>query len=254
MGPVRTRFQGVTNVLRFNWRAYGAAACVVAALSVAAVLAGPPWRPWCLFTLAAIAVPSLVSVLVTHHVYDRSGLYAFPWLDRPDEGDLEAIVTITAGFDETSPTLRARYPRAALRVLDFHDALQRIEPSLRAARLLHPPAQDTTRVAPAALTLASASADRIFVIFAAHEIRDEPTRLAFFREVQRALKPDGRAIVMEHLRDLANVLAYTIGALHFHPRAAWLRAFAGAGLRIDREVACTPFVATFILERHDPAP
>ncbi|MBA3935923.1 MAG: methyltransferase domain-containing protein [Planctomycetes bacterium] len=242
------------NVLRFNWRTYGAAVLAVAALGVAAALAGPPWRPWCLLTLAAIVVPSLLSILVTHHVYDRSGLYAFPWLDRPGEGDLETIVTITAGFDETSPALRPRYPRAALRVLDFHDALQRVEPSLRAARLLHPPTPGSERVAPAALPLPSASADRIFVIFAAHEIRDQPTRLAFFRELRRALKPHGRVIVMEHVRDLANVLAYTIGALHFHSRAAWRRAFAGAGLRIDREVACTPFVTTFILEPHDPPP
>ena len=89
---------------------------------------------------------------------------------------------------------------------------------------------------------------------AAHEIRDRGERIGFFRGLRRVLRPHGRVIVTEHLRDFANIIAYSVGAWHFHPRGEWLATFDAAGFRVAREFRNNPFITTFILEAHeDPA-
>jgi hypothetical protein len=119
-------------------------------------------------------------------------------------------------------------------------------PSLRRAR-----AASRSRgvsASPRHLPLAASAIDAGIVAFAAHEIRSSQARAAFFGELRRVLAPTGQAVVVEHLRDGWNFLAYGPGALHFLPRSAWLRAFAAGGLRIRAEMPCTPFVRVFILE------
>jgi hypothetical protein len=250
MGSVRAPFQGVGNIIRFNWGKYLLSSLAILALGLAACLVAKPWSIWCILALGAILIPSLVSVVVSYHIYDRSALYEFQWLDRLPTHELETIVSISAGFDETSPVLRSKYPTAVFHVLDFYDAKRHTEPSLRIARCSHPPTPDTVLVSSSNLAMTSGSVDKIFVIFSAHEIRDGEERTAFFLELRRILKPDGCLIVMEHLRGVANMLAYTIGSLHFHTRRTWQRAFVDAALTIHDEVACTPFVTTFILKKH----
>jgi ubiquinone/menaquinone biosynthesis C-methylase UbiE len=90
--------------------------------------------------------------------------------------------------------------------------------------------------------------DAVFLIFAAHEIRTPALRLQLFQELQRVLKPGGRALVVEHLRDLANFLAFGPGFFHFHPRREWLRLAREAGLTSRREFRFTPFVGVFLFE------
>jgi ubiquinone/menaquinone biosynthesis C-methylase UbiE len=62
-------------------------------------------------------------------------------------------------------------------------------------------------------------------MMSAHEIRDPEERETFFRELTRLLAAKGQVVVVEHLRDMANMLAYNVGAFHFHTRAEWLKAF-----------------------------
>jgi ubiquinone/menaquinone biosynthesis C-methylase UbiE len=78
-------------------------------------------------------------------------------------------------------------------------------------------------------------------------VRDAAERAAFFAELRRVTRPDGAIIVVEHLRDTANFLAYTIGFLHFHARRSWLATYQAAGLRVTQEVKITPFITAFIL-------
>jgi hypothetical protein len=61
------------------------------------------------------------------------------------------------------------------------------------------------------------------------------------------LRDGGKIIVMEHLRDLPNFLAYTIGFFHFHSRAAWIKSFELAELKLEWEEKQTSFISLFIL-------
>ena len=85
------------------------------------------------------------------------------------------------------------------------------------------------------------------MILSAHEVRDPAERAAFFREIQRGMAPGAQIVVVEHLRDAPNFLAYTVGFLRFHSRAAWLATFEAAGLVVESEEKHTPFLSVFTL-------
>jgi hypothetical protein len=87
------------------------------------------------------------------------------------------------------------------------------------------------------------------LLLAAHELRSHESRVALFSEIHRVLAPTGKAIVAEHLRDLANATVFGPGALHFHSRRPWMRCFEDAQLAVRSEFAITPFVRVFVLER-----
>ena len=255
MEAVRRPLQGVRNILRFNWHVFASAAAIATALAVASRWLDPPDSVAALVAATVVAGTTLVSLGVSCYVYDLSGLYRLDWLDatgvesRP--GTLMA--NIHAGFDETTALLRARYPTAEWTVMDFYDPVHHTEISIRRARRAHPPSPDDLRVGTAALPLPDRSLNAVFVILAAHEIRDRDERHRFFAELRRVLAPGGRIVLVEHLRDWRNFLAYTVGFLHFIGRRAWLEAFAGAGLRVSRTLAPNFFLACFVLERDDGA-
>lgn len=92
--------------------------------------------------------------------------------------------------------------------------------------------------------------DLVMLFLAAHEIRNEAERAMFFREVYRILKPTGKALVTEHLRDVPNFIAYNVGFFHFVARRAWYRTFDQAALAVFREMKHSPFITTFFLRKH----
>jgi ubiquinone/menaquinone biosynthesis C-methylase UbiE len=100
------------------------------------------------------------------------------------------------------------------------------------------------------LPLQTASADLVTVIFVAHELRRPASKEAFFRELARVIKPGGRVLLVEHLRDAWNLVAFGPGAFHFFPRSEWLRVANVCGLRPDVEFTRTPFVRA-VAFRHD---
>lgn len=59
-------------------------------------------------------------------------------------------------------------------------------------------------------------------------------------------------VLVEHLRDWKNFIAFGPGFVHFHSRRSWLRTIREAGLLIERESAVTPFVECFVLRRAEP--
>jgi hypothetical protein len=245
----RRPFQGVWNIIRFNWHFYvlfGAGLIVLLAL---ALFTEGMYRTLLLLAVTAFAVGISVSLLTSLYVYDLSGIYTLDWLRLP-VWDSEMMLTINAGFDEFSRTLQQKFPTARLRVFDFYNPAQHTEPSIERARAAYPAPAQTEHIETTRFPLNAHSVDTIFVIFSAHEIRDAGERILFFKELHRVLKSGGVIVVTEHLRDAANLCAYSIGAFHFFPRAAWLRVFQEAGLSIDTEFKLTPFVTTFILKKH----
>lgn len=198
-----------------------------------------------LLGLAAAGLWLVLSLAVSHYVYDRSGLYQADWLGQIFPRPPSRYANLHAGFDEFSGILRARFPRSHATVLDFFDPKEMSEPSIERARRAQ-----TTRATSAdirALPFADEELDAAFLIFAAHELRQPKSRVQLFRELHRALKPSGRLVLVEHLRDLPNFLAFGPGFLHFHSRATWLHDISGAALIVKREFSLNPFVRVLVL-------
>jgi SAM-dependent methyltransferase len=246
----RGRYHGLLQILAYNrpmfWRT--GIACAVAALALALL---PIPRPLTLLAAAGIALAlgwSASSLLVSHWVYDLSPLGGWDWLPGLFPTPLRRWASVHAGLDETFGALARVIPAEQRTVLDIYDPAEMTEPSIVRARRLSLDRAAT----PAdfrALPLADGAADAVFLIFAAHELRRPESRRRFFAEVARALAPGGRAVLVEHLRDLPNFLAFGPGFLHFLPRREWLRLAAAAGLAVREERRITPFVAVLTLEK-----
>jgi hypothetical protein len=219
----RSPFQGVITVVRFNWHLYAIALFAAATLIVISSQV-PAWiAPHSRVVASLILLSTGLSLAATWLAYDSSELYALKWL-RPWIPAHGNAANIHAGFDETTLHLRATFPNLNWRVFDFYDPAHHTEVSIRRARVL--------------------------LMLAAHEIRDPAERTAFFAELYRALAPDGRLIITEHLRDLPNIAAYNLGAWHFHSRSTWYAAFAASHFDLVTTFRPAPFITTFILKKH----
>ena len=252
MDKLRGPFQGVANIIRFNWHFYVASLGLVSIILIATLYINDHLVIYSYIICCLIAGSIVLSLSVSHYIYDRSGLYDLRWLgDMGIEGN--KIVNINAGFDETSHLIKARFENSTLIVLDFYDPLKHTEVSIKRARKAYPPFVNTIYVATDTLPLATHSVETILVMFAAHEIRDETERIDFFKELCRIAKPNGQILVTEHLRDFQNFVVYNIGFFHFYSRSTWHKVFHSAQLKVQSEIKCTPFISTFVLKSNGDA-
>jgi ubiquinone/menaquinone biosynthesis C-methylase UbiE len=246
MAKMRKPFQGVWNIVRFNWHFYVLAFGFLLVLVVLANCLVPfSIYFWTIGLL--VLIPTVVSLFVSYYVYDVSELYKLNWLHDFNADQEATIVNINAGFDETSGLIDNKFPKAKLVVLDFYDPKTHTEISIKRARNAYPQFPNTVQVTTSKIPLETNSADLITVLFSAHEIRNEQERIVFFKELNRILQPEGQIIITEHLRDFANFCAYTIGFLHFYSKKTWHKTFHTAGFKIVKEQKITPFISTFIL-------
>jgi SAM-dependent methyltransferase len=253
MDKMRKPFQGVWNILRFNWQFY-----VLAIISTIVLLLlrnnfNAALRAASDILVVLIIGSTLISLAVSSYIYDFSDLYNLSWLDKlPIKGNGK-IVNINAGFDETSNLLKIKFANSELVVFDFYDPAKHTEISIKRARKAYPPFPNTQKIETNHLPLPDNSTEKVFAILSAHEIRNDDERNSFFKELRRALTATGQIIVTEHLRDAANLLAYNIGFFHFHTKTTWLTTFRNAGLRVTSEIKITPFITTFILDKNGTA-
>lgn len=265
----RGPYQGVVNIVRFNAPVYGAGVlvCLLGLLSsvLASVLVeGLGGGTWSLDEVAraegvvrrlgaSAALLALVltagSLLASYLTYDRSGLYTWACLEPHLPTPLSRVAHVHTGLDETSASLRRRFPRAELHVFDASAPAAQPEPSIARARRLIPLYPGTIAVGLGPLPLPEGSVDLLLLPMAAHEVRDATTRARWLATLSRALRPGGRLIVVEHLRDLPNTLAFHVGVLHFLSRRTWHQTFAEAGLVRVHEGHVTSLLALFVLER-----
>jgi ubiquinone/menaquinone biosynthesis C-methylase UbiE len=180
-------------------------------------------------------------------VYDFSGYYKFHWLKNliSNNERVKLIVNINAGFDETSFIIKNMFPQSDLRVFDFYNAKQHTEPAIKRARkvsLIYP---NTQQIASNSIPVKDNTVDIIFLLSAVHEIRLHEEKIQFLKECYRLCKPDGKVIMVEHLRDFPNFLAFSVGFTHFFSRSVWKNAFEHAGFSSFQETKFTPFMSVF---------
>lgn len=240
----RGPFQGVVNIIRFNWHFYLLAVLVILVLIVVCPLLPDQFKTLCTVAYILSLIAILISLFVSYFVYDRSNLYHLDWL--PDLND-QQVLSVNAGFDEVSEILKLQSPAIHLSVCDFYNPQKHTEISIRRARKAYPPHPGTFSVSTESLPFSNHSFKYILAILSVHEIRDPKERVMFFKELERVLHSGGAIYITEHLRDLPNFIAYTIGAFHFHSRSNWMHTFAKAGFILEREIKTTPFIRTFIL-------
>lgn len=245
---MRKPLQGVWNIVRFNWHFYALSVVVVMGLFLFTTLTSNTLlKNIAYVSIALTVIPTIISLFVSCYIYDFSNLYSLDWLNRFISNP-SSIVTINAGFDETSTLLQSKFPNSKLIVYDFYDPLKHTEISLKRARKAYPAYPNTIQINTNRLPLTNNSVDVIFAILSAHEIRNEQERITFFTELKRILANSGKIVVTEHQRDISNFFAYTIGFFHFHSKSKWLKTFNSSGLRVANEIKITPFISTFILE------
>jgi SAM-dependent methyltransferase len=245
----RGSWQGMWTIARLNWAFYAAALVVLLAALFALPFFTTAWAQVA-SGLAALASAYflIVSLGVSHLVYDRSELYRFNWLDRALRGTSPvAAVYCHAGFDERSGTAKEKLPGTRWTILDHYDELRMTEPSIRRARRLFPPVTGTLAAPHHAWPLPAQAVDLILGFLAIHEFRTEAARIAWFAEARRCLRPGGLVLLVEHVRDFANFLAFGPGFLHFHSPANWRGCWEAGGLKAVDEFRVTPWVRIFVL-------
>jgi hypothetical protein len=97
----------------------------------------------------------------------------------------------------------------------YYNPEKHTEISIKRARKAYPPFPETQEINSSNITLSDNVADKIFLILAAQEMRNEIERTIFFKEIKRILKPNGEVYITEYLRDAPNFLAYNIGFFSF---------------------------------------
>lgn len=248
MEKMRKPFQGVRNILRFNWHFYAVAFLVI----VVTTLFSEHFPRIFLLIPLTIAMLMSSSLIISCYIYDFSSLYSLDWL--PILPDKSTLINIHAGFDETSELLNAKFSSCQLQAVDFYDPHKHTEWSIKRARKAYPPYPNTLTTSTQHLPFEDQSIDCIFVLLAAHEIRHNQERILFFRELNRTLRPNGQIIVTEHIRNLPNFLAYTIGFFHFFPKKIWINTFHSAQLELKSEKNITPFITSFTLQKNGNTP
>lgn len=246
----RVKFSGVGNIIRFNWHFY-----VISLLGIISLLISANFLPdriaFIIRVMAIlISIAMFLSLLASAYIYDFSDLYSFNWLIKNGINPGKNLVNIHAGFDETSHLLTKIYPNSKLLVFDFYDPEKHTEVSIERARKAYPPFPNTVKITTINIPLAKKSVDTILLTLAAHEIRDRNERTVFLNTLSKTLTPEGKIVVTEHLRDVNNFFAFTIGFLHFFSRKAWLKNFKQAELKVLSEFKITPFLSVFILQPH----
>ncbi|WP_336517918.1 class I SAM-dependent methyltransferase [Pollutibacter soli] len=249
MENLRKPFQGTVNIIRFNWHFYAfAVTCLIATLILTFVLT-PDWKYYMILMSIVVILPVAISLLISWYIYDFSPLYKFQFV-KPGKPGSQVCINIHSGFDETSRMLKEKNNCAQFLVFDFYDPVKHTEISIRRARKAYPSFPGTRSISTDFIPCENHSADRIYLIFAAHEIRNDEERNTFFKELSRILKADGDIVIVEHMRDKLNFIAYNIGFFHFLPRKLWLNQFNKSGFFIADEGKPNPFITYFRLKKN----
>jgi hypothetical protein len=249
--PIQNRFAGVIKIVRFNVQFYvSTLAGLLLAVGLLASGMLPRWLEWLVLCGAtAGAFWTLNSLLVSWYVYDHAGVTRWEWLPARLPLPPRRWANIHTGFDESSQALWTLFPGTQGVVVDIFDPEEITEPSIQRARRLFPPTQPFHSGKLDSLPLPPQDRDTLFLLFAAHEVRRPSRRVQLLRETARVLQDKGCVVLVEHVRDWKNFVAFGPGVFHFHSETTWCHAIRDAGLGIERTTRITPFVHCFVLRK-----
>lgn len=242
----RRPFQGVLNILDFNrhFYYYGIGALllllgIVYFINLPSIIS--------ILLVAGFTYGLLMPLIVSAYVYDFSNYYSLQWLNDyiSDKSRNYNLVNINAGFDETSYLIKNQLTNSNLQVFDFYNEEHHTEQAIVRARNVSMVYPNTIQIDSNSIPQEDQTIDYIFLLSSAHEIRDFSEKVAFLKECLRICKPDGKVIMVEHLRDVPNFLAFTIGFNHFFSKGVWRKAFEQAGFKHFKEEKFTPFMSVF---------
>jgi len=240
----RRKFQGVLNILSFNRHFYVFGLAALALIIASHVIfSWPNLLYWII--ISAFLYGLIMPLLVSAYVYDFSGYYNFNWLKKYKIADAKQILNINAGFDETSFIIKNIFPQTDLKVFDFYNAQQHTEPAIVRARKVSLVYPNTQQITSNSIPLKDKSVDIIFLLSAVHEIRSLEEKVQFLKECHRLCKPGAEVIMVEHLRDFPNFLAFSVGFTHFFSKKVWKKAFQKAGFSSFEETKFTAFMSIF---------
>jgi hypothetical protein len=241
------RPNGAIRIFVYNWPTYVGTWALALAMLLLAV-AEPRFKLPAVFLGVIPFVWSVASLFVAFHIYDRSLLLDGRWISPLLPPSLQNWATIHAGLD-AEVELDAVMPGSCLARLDVFDRTLMPASSIDRARTYAARANPAVSCSPTDLTVRDQACDAVVVAFTAHEIRNRQARERFFDELRRCLRPGGRIVLVEHVRDIMNFLAFGPGCLHFLPRREWVRLAENANLVVVNETRITPWVVALSLER-----
>jgi len=246
----RKKYQGVLNILSFNRHFY------VIGLSVLALIILPfiyfEWSQTLIWLIIiAFIYGLLMPLVISAYVYDYSGYYNFNWFKTCGISDFknQEIININAGFDETSFSIKEKLPLSNLKVYDFYNPEKHTEPAIVRARKVTKEYPDTQQIKTNKIPLNDNTVNIVFLLSAAHEIRSNKEKVIFLEECHRVCKPNGKVILVEHLRDVPNFFAFSIGFAHFFSKKTWNIVFKKAGFKPGIEHKFTPFMSIFTFNK-----
>lgn len=243
----RRKFQGVLNILTFNRHFYVIGLLVFFfIIGVCLYFNLSTFFIWLI--TASFLYGLLMPLIISAYVYDFSGYYNFDWLDQFKISDVKGntFVNINAGFDETSFSIKNKFPKSDLKVFDFYNSDKHTEPAIVRARKVSLVYPETQQIIYNLIPLKENSVDVIFLLSAVHEIRNNAEKIEFLSECKRICKPNGKVIMVEHLRDVPNFFAFSVGFTHFFSKKTWIDVFEKAGFTSILEIKFTPFMSIFI--------
>lgn len=245
------RLEGVRNIVRFNWGYYAISALAFsAAIMVFSVRVLPGWlRVAALCGGFCLVFWTCSSLLASWYVYDVAAVTSWEWIRERLQFSPDRWANIHAGLDQSTASLRRLFPGSEGTVIDIYDSETMTEASIARARRLYPATEPFTAGRAGSLPLPDRDRDVVFLLFAAHEVRNVADRTELLRETNRVLNERGRVVMVEHLRDLPNFLAFGPGFMHFHSVRSWQTNIQKAGLQIEQQWCLTPFVRCFVLRK-----
>ncbi len=176
----RKPFQGVMNVVKFNWHFYILAVILSLLIAAFALYFGGNYKIYIVMLALKIIIPSVISLVVTYYIYDYSKIYELHFLAFLNIRSTDKLVNINAGFDEFSLMISDKFNNKNLQVFDFYNPEKHTEISIERARKVSKVYPNTKSIETSKLPLEANTVDYVFLLFTAHEIRNQQERIVFF--------------------------------------------------------------------------